>query len=315
MEFGIQIEPQFGFSFADVVAIARDAEAAGLHAVWLSDHLFLNAEATNTNCLEVWTLLAALSQVTTRIRLGTLVTCQSYRNPALLAKIGAGVDHMSNGRLEFGVGAGWKELEYRAYGYAFAPPAVRVAQLVDTLEIVRRLWTEDRATYRGRHYSVQDALCAPKPVQKPHPRIWVAGAKPRMVRVMARYADAINVNPSFFATTSEYAAVVADLERECRAIGRDPGTILRSHFGPVVVGERRDDVDAIVAALAARARTTPREWLAARPAWVVGTPEIVVERIRAFAALGVRYWHLLFPYEREREMLRVFARRVMPALA
>src|SRR6266511_4761480 len=191
MQFGIQIEPQFGFSFDDVKAIARDAEELGADGLWISDHLFLNDGSAKTDCLEAWTLLAALTQITKRLRLGTLVSCQSYRNPALLAKMAAAVDVMSGGRLEFGIGAGWKELEYRAYGYDFPAPGVRVDQLVDTIEICKRMWSEDKATYHGKHYRIDDAQGSPKPVQRPLP-MTIAGSKPRLMRGIARHADAVN---------------------------------------------------------------------------------------------------------------------------
>ena len=196
MDAGIQIEPQFGFSFEEFVGIAREAESLGFSHFWTSDHFFLAPEEPQTECLEAWSLLAALSQVTTRLRLGTLVTCQSYRSPALLAKIAAGVDVMSGGRLEFGVGAGWKEVEYTAYGFPFPPAGVRVGQLVDTLEIVRAMWTTERATYGGRYYSVRDALCSPKPVQRPHPPILVGAAGDRMLRVVACESAASSVHAS-----------------------------------------------------------------------------------------------------------------------
>ena len=133
MDLGVQIEPQFGFSYGDVLAIAREAETSGFRALWVSDHLFLGADAVATDCLEAWTLLAALAVDTKKIRIGPMVTAQSYRNPALLAKIAAGVDQMSGGRVEFGVGAGWKEVEYKAYGYEFPDAPTRVTQLVETL--------------------------------------------------------------------------------------------------------------------------------------------------------------------------------------
>jgi F420-dependent oxidoreductase-like protein len=312
VEFGIQIEPQFGFSYDDVRAVARDAEGAGLEALWLSDHLFLNTDSVDTNCLESWSLLAALTQVTSRLRLGTLVTCQSYRNPALLAKVAAGVDHISGGRLEFGIGAGWKELEYRAYGYEFPPPRVRLQQLVETIEICRRLWTEERATYEGKHYRIKDALCAPKPVQRPHPPIWVAGSRPRIMRVVARYADAVNVGN--FPTEEEYAAAMGELDGACREVGRDSRAILRSHFGFVVLGATDRDVERVVADLASRAETSAERWLLARPKLIVGTPERVIERLRSYRRVGVEYFVLLFPYRYEREMLAVAAERVIPAL-
>lgn len=312
MRYGIQIEPQFGFSWDEVTAIARDADELGADGVWVSDHFFLNDTSATTDCLEAWTVLAALTQVTRRVRLGALVTCQSYRNPALLAKMAAGVDVMSGGRLEFGVGAGWKELEYRAYGYEFPRPGVRVDQLVDTIEICRRMWTEEKATYAGKHYRVADAQCSPKPLQRPLP-MWIAGAKPRLMRVVARYADAVNVGG--FVTAEGYAEAMRELERACRVVKRDPGTILRSHFGPVLVAETRDRVDEIVAALAARAKITPEEWRGRRRGHPVGTADEVAEALRAYARIGVAYVIPVFPYGYDRECLRVFATKVVPLLA
>lgn len=312
MRFGIQIEPQFGFTYENVRDIARDAEAGGFDTLWVSDHLFLNDTSVATSCLEAWTLLAALTQVTSRLRLGTLVSCQSYRNPALLAKIAAGVDHMSGGRLEFGVGAGWKELEYRAYGYDFPAPGVRVGQLVDTIEICLRMWSEDKATYHGKHYRIDDAQCAPKPVQRPHPPLWVAGSQPRMMRVVARYADAVNVGG--FPTEERYAAAMRELEEACSEVGRDPRTILRSHFGMFMIGETQADVDEIADEYAARAKTTREEWLRARPHLPIGTPDRIVERIRRYAALGVSYLIPVFPYGRDRESVRLFSEHVIQEL-
>src|SRR5207245_6791380 len=139
-----------GFTLEDVLAIADDGEAAGFTRRWLSDRRVLGPDSAQTDCLEAWTLLAALAVQTKRIRIGPMVTAQSYRNPALLAKIAAGVDVMSGGRLDFGIGAGWKEIEYRAYGYDFPDAPTRVAQMAETLEICTRMWKEDRATYQDR---------------------------------------------------------------------------------------------------------------------------------------------------------------------
>src|SRR5438552_881606 len=150
MDLGVQIEPQFGFTFEEILAIANEARAAGFTRLWVSDHLFNDADAVATDCLEAWSLLAALAVKTEGIRIGAMVTCQSYRNPALLAKIAAGVDVMSGGRLDFGVGAGWKEIEYRAYGYPFPDGPTRVTQLLETLEICTRLWREQRGTFPGK---------------------------------------------------------------------------------------------------------------------------------------------------------------------
>ena len=130
---------------------------------------------------------------TKKIRIGPMVTAQSYRNPALLAKIAAGVDQMSGGRVEFGVGAGWKEVEYKAYGYEFPDAPTRVTQLVETLEICTRMWTQDKASYRGKHYRIADEVSSPQPVQKPLP-LWIGGTKPRVMRIAAKYAHWFNMS-------------------------------------------------------------------------------------------------------------------------
>ncbi|MBI2773630.1 MAG: LLM class flavin-dependent oxidoreductase [Chloroflexi bacterium] len=311
VSFGIQIEPQFGFSWDEVRAIARDAEELGAAGLWVSDHLFLNATSERTDCLEAWSLLAGLTQVTKRLRLGTLVSCQSYRNPALLAKIAASVDVLSGGRLEFGIGAGWKQLEYEAYGYEFPSPGVRVEQLSETIEICKRMWGEEKATYHGNHYRIDAAQCMPKPAQRPLP-MWIAGSKPRMMRVIAKHADAVNVGG--FALPDVYAAAMRELETACRAIKRDPAEIRRSHFGPVLVAESQSRLDEIVRDLAARANVTPDVWLSRRAGQPVGTPDRVAEALRAYVKLGVSYLIPVFPYGYDRECLGVFAQQVIPQL-
>src|SRR5256712_4168893 len=194
MRLGVIVSPAAGFSYDEICDLAVKAEASGFKSFWVSDHFFGGPRGTpDRNCLEAWTLLAALARDTQRIRLGVLVAAVQYRNPALQAKIAAGLDHMSGGRLEFGIGAGWKDEEYRAYGYDFPPPGERVEQLRDGLEITRRLWSEERATYHGKHYRIDDAVCAPKPTQRPRPPIWVGGEGPRVMRLAARYADGFDL--------------------------------------------------------------------------------------------------------------------------
>jgi len=140
--FGIQIEPQFGFSYTEVADLAKQAERLGFTALWASDHLFFDAHSERRNCLDAWTLITALAPATTRLRLGTLVTCNSYRPPSILAKMAAGVDHLSGGRLEFAIGAGWKEMEYHAYGIPFPPVVTRLAQLEEVVRLIRLHWWE-----------------------------------------------------------------------------------------------------------------------------------------------------------------------------
>jgi F420-dependent oxidoreductase-like protein len=298
MDLGVQIEPQFGFGYADVLGIAREAETARFRALWVSDHLFLGADAIATDCLEAWTLLAALAVDTKRIRIGPMVTSQSYRNPALLAKIAAGVDQMSGGRLEFGVGAGWKEVEYRAYGYEFPDAPTRVTQLVETLEICTRLWKEPRASYRGKHYRVENAVCSPKPLQTPLP-IWIGGTKPRVMRIAAKYAHVFNMSDPSRPAEARIAELDQALPEACRAVGRDPVTLKRSLFIQVLVAPTRREIDEIAGELGSRAKTSAAEWLKARPAMIVGTPDEVGTRLRGIAAGRIDHANVMFPYKYE----------------
>jgi F420-dependent oxidoreductase-like protein len=298
MDLGVQVEPQFGFSYADVVAIAREGESSGFRALWVSDHLFLGPDAVNTDCLEAWTLLAALAVDTKKIRIGPMVTSQSYRNPALLAKIAAGVDHMSGGRLEFGVGAGWKEVEYKAYGYEFPDGPTRLTQLAETLEICTRLWKEPKATYRGKHYRIEDAVCSPKPMQKPLP-IWVGGTKPRVMRIAAKYADWFNMSNPSDPVEPRIAELNRVLPEACKAIGRDMATLKRSLFIQVLAAPTRREVDEIVRELGSRAKVSSADWLRSRPGIIVGTPDEVGPRLRAIAAGGIDHANIIFPYKFE----------------
>src|SRR6267142_368311 len=307
MDLGVQIEPQFGFTFEDVLAIALDAERAGFSRLWVSDHLFLDPNAVTTDCLEAWTLLAALAVRTERIRIGPMVTAQSYRNPALLAKIAAGVDVMSKGRLEFGLGAGWKEVEYRAYGYEFPDGPTRVTQMIETLEICTRMWKEDRATYQGKYHRIADALCSPKPMQKPLP-IWIGGSKPRVMRAAARFASAFNFNMGTSAQIESLKTAMRELDDICRAVKREPSTLLRSSFLMSTVGSTSARSETLLKEFAAQQKTDPAKILEQRPGLLRETPERALGRLREYAALGIKHANIMFmPYGSEREQIAALA--------
>ena len=303
MDLGVQIEPQLGFTFDDIVAIANDARAAGFTRLWVSDHLFNDADAETTDCLEAWSLLAALAVKTEGIRIGAMVTCQSYRNPALLAKIAADVDVISGGRLEFGVGAGWKDFEYRAYGYPFPDGPTRVTQLIETLEICTRMWREKRATFHGKHYRIDDALCSPKPTQKPLP-IWIGGSKPRIMRAAARYASAFNFNLGTSAQTETLKTAMHQMDEICRGAQRDPSTLLRSSFLMSTVGSTSARSETLLNEFAKQQGTTPAKILEQRPGLLRETPERALSRLREYAALGIAHANIMFqPYGSEREQI------------
>lgn len=307
MDLGVQIEPQFGFTFEEILAIANDARAAGFTRLWVSDHLFNDPEAVTKDCLEAWSLLAALAVKTEGIRIGAMVTCQSYRNPAFLAKIAAGVDVMSGGRLEFGVGAGWKDFEYRAYGYPFPDAPTRVTQLIETLEICTRMWKEDRATYHGKHYRVDDALCSPKPVQLPLP-IWIGGAKPRIMRTAARFANAFNFTLGVSAQTDTLKGAMRELDDICKSVKRDPSTLLRSSFLMSTVGSTPARSEALLKEFASQRGVDPAKIVKERPGLLRETPQRVLSRLREYAGLGIAHANIMFqPYGSEREQIEALA--------
>ena len=300
MDLGVQIEPQFGFSYDSVRDIARAASTAGFTRLWVSDHLFLNKDSVATDCLEAWTLLAALARDTERIRIGPMVTAQSYRNPALLAKIAAGVDQMSGGRLDFGLGAGWKDVEYKAYGYEFPEAGVRVTQLVETLEICTRLWRDERATYHGKYYRIDEAVCAPKPKQQPLP-IWIGGTKPRVMRIAAKWAQWFNMSNPSTPTAERITTMNASLAEACKAVGRDRSTLKTSLFVVAYVAETRGELDTLLDELATKAKMPRAEWLASRPGAIVGTPDEAALKFREIARSGVDHANVMLPYRHELE--------------
>ena len=208
---------------ADLLQEVRAAEDAGWHGVWFADHYMPNTSdgaPARGDVYECWALLPALAAVTTRVRLGTLVSPTSVHHPALLAKRAATIDRLSGGRMVLGLGAGWQVNEHQAYGIELEPPGKRVSRFAEAVQIVRSLLAEDATTFHGAYYDITDAPCDPKPVQAPLP-ILVGTRSPRMLRITARHADEWNT----WATPTEAAAHRGALMAACEAAGRDPATM------------------------------------------------------------------------------------------
>jgi F420-dependent oxidoreductase-like protein len=307
--FGIQIEPQFGFTFNEIADLAKEAERLGLTALWASDHLLWDAKSERRNCLDVWALMPALAAITTKLRLGTLVTCNSYRIPSVLAKTAASMDHISHGRLEFGIGAGWKDIEYKAYGIPFPPVGTRLAQLEEAVQVIRALWMQERASFSGKHYQLEDAVCAPKPTQQPM-KIWIGGAgEERLLRIVAQYADGWNMIFGY-----QLPAVKQKLEAlrcHCDVVKRDFDKIEKSLFIVACIAESEEELKTRDAQAAAELGTG-RILNMARAAGTVGTAEQVAETLRSYRALGFDYFIAMFPYKQDKEMMQRFAETVMP---
>ena len=226
LRFGVKTAPQHT-TWDDLLRIFAEADATPvLEHGWVFDHFMPLGGTLAGPCLEGWTLLAALAARTQRLRVGVMVTGNTYRHPAVLANMGATVDQIAHGRLEFGLGAGWHEQEHAMYGLPLYAPAERIHRLDEACAVIRLLWTEPVATYAGRYYQLRDARCEPKPVQQPHPPFVLGGSGERLtLRVVATYADIWNFAGG---TAEDFAHKSALLDEHCAAIGRDPSEIERS---------------------------------------------------------------------------------------
>jgi F420-dependent oxidoreductase-like protein len=306
IRFSIQT-PLEGASFAILARHWQAAERLGYDSVWLDDHFYGVVTPPSDDALECWTLMAALARETSSLRFGTLVACNGYRPPALVAKMAASVDHISNGRLEFGLGAGWYEQEFNAYGYDFPPIGVRLRQLDEALHICRRMWTEERATYAGKYHRVQDAWCNPKPLQKPYPPIMVGGGGEKvLLRIVATHADRWN----FGGSVADFRHKLPVLEAHCREIGRDPRTIEKSWFGNVIIEADEERVQRRLAKRAARSGAAADQL---DQQMIVGTPAGVIARIREYVATGVTHFIAMFGRVDRLDSTELFGREVIPA--
>jgi len=293
--------------------VACECEALGYESIWIGDHLFGSR-------LECWTFLSALSTLTHKIRLGTLVLCNGFRNPALLAKMGATLDVISNGRLELGIGAGWSETESRAYGFSFPKNSVRIAQMREGIEIIKRMWTEDAPSYAGRYYQIREAPCDPKPVQKPHPPITIGGGGEKYtLKVVAAHADRWN----FGGPLELYERKMKTLKEYCIQMGRDFQRIEKSFFS-FLTDVYLSEEDLVKALRKAYSAVTPYRkpdlafedwvnWTQAR--YIIGTPETCIKKLRELIDANVTYVIVKFPDLLERrESLRLFKEEVITHL-
>ena len=207
-------------------AVWRIADEAGFDHCWCMDHFATLGARDDGPIFEAWTVLAAMAAATTRTRIGCAVTGNTYRHPAVLAKAAVTVDHLSGGRLEFGIGAGWAENEHTMLGLPFGTARERADRLEEACQVIRSLWTQDRASFAGRYYRLTGAVAEPKPVQQPHPPLWIGGAgRRRTLRIAARYANVWNAPGG---SPQEVAELSGVLDRHCADVGRDPAEIRRS---------------------------------------------------------------------------------------
>lgn len=297
-----------GREFEAISNVALQCEILGFDSIWMYDH-FITVPATTEACLESWTTLSALAGLTKKLGLGQLVTCNSYRYPAVLAKMGATLDVISNGRLNLGIGAGWYKLEYDAYGIPYPKDSVRIAQLREAVQIIKKMWTEDEPSFNGRYYKIDKAINSPKPIQKPHPPILIGGeGKKLTLRVVAELADRCNFGGPI--TPQRYRELLEVLDEHCKAVGRKMDQIQKTLIVDYTVIAKNK------AALKEKIKKFKPEGVSEAQfieGNLVGTPEDIVNRITEFIDVDVTYAMLRFPDMLKGESLQLFADNVMPA--
>jgi F420-dependent oxidoreductase-like protein len=279
MRLCLMIEGQEGVTWDQWVALAGAAEAAGLEGLFRSDH-YSSFDPEGAAAHDAWATIAALSALTRRLRLGTLVSPATFRHPSVVARMVATADHVSGGRVELGLGAGWFEREHVENGFPFGSVGERFDLFAEHVELVVRHWTEERFDHDGRHYRLRGARSLPRPLQRPHPPLILGGtARPRSAALAARFAQEYN---TVDATVDECRARREALTQACREAGRDPGTLAFSLMTAAAVGRDRAEADGRLARLLELAgRPEPS------PAWLAGTLDEVAERLGRLADAGV----------------------------
>ena len=294
--------------------VATEAEKLGFDSIWLYDHFHTVPTPELETNFECWISTAALARDTSTIRVGQMVTCNSYRQPTLLAKMASTVDVLSHGRLDFGIGAGWYQHEYNAYGYPYPDGPERLRMLNEALQIIHAMWTEPYATFEGKYYQVRGAINEPKGVQKPHPPIWVGGGGEKVtLKLVAKYADACNIGG---ADPEVYRHKFDVLKEHCRNEGRDYNTIIKSaevFTNLLLPGQTAEEATAKTRAHESRnakREITTEEFKAKN---FVGTPKEAITLYNQLIDAGAEYFIAYLNDVVHLDTLRLFAQEVMPA--
>lgn len=294
--------------FERIKKVAVACESLGYDGVWLDDHLMFK----DFPILECWTTLSALSCVTSRIHVGTMVTCNSFRAPSLLAKMAATVDVISKGRLELGMGACAQEEEHVSYGFEFPNAAVRLERLGEAVEVIKRLWSLEKASFQGKYYKLQNAVCEPKPLQKPHPPLVIGGSgEKRTLRLVAQYSNRFDWG--FVQSFEAYRDKLRLLEAYCREIGRNPKEIEKACWPGSQVLTSPDPED--LRELVRKVKPAGISMEEFKKTSLVGTPDECVTRLKEYLKLGVTYFMLYFGDLPSTTSMEVFAEFVIKKLS
>ncbi len=279
LRFGVLTYPEH-VTYRDIVEVWQEIDTLGYSTAFVFDHFIPFSGSPDGPCLEGWTLLSALAAQTKHVHAGVLVTGNTYRHPAVLAKMAVTVDHVSNGRLILGVGGGWFEAEHRMYGIPFATAGERARQLREAVEVFKQLFMQEKSTFNGKYYQLKDAPFAPKAVQKPHPPILIGGTGPKVILPLA--ARHANIWHFYGASDTEgIRRTCAAFDAVCHKVGRDPGEVERA--------------------------------TSLYPSQLTGTPAAVVDRLHALASAGIQQVIIELSQPYDRQFLRRFAQDILPA--
>lgn len=308
VEFGLRV-PSFpvdgssGEAFTDQIIRFISKVESDFSSAWVCDHFHPWARfvSETTPTIEGFTTISYLSGVFKRLKFGNIVLCNSYRNPSLLAKMGATLQLLTGGRFILGIGAGWKEDEYIAYGYKFPPPKVRIQQLEEGIQIIRKMWTEPKATFEGKYYRIKDAVCSPRP--KPVPPIMIGGGGEKLtLRVVAKHADWWNL-PNVSVETFKHKLEV--LEDHCEKIGRNPEEIKKTLANIVAIAKTTEEARRI-------AIESPFINVENMENFIIGDPDAVAEKISEYTELGMEHFILRFLDFPKTDGAKLFAEKVIP---
>lgn len=280
-------------AYEAMTRVAQLAEEVGFDSIWLYDHFHTVPNPTQELTFECWTSTAALARDTKRVRIGQMVTCNGYRNPALLAKMASTVDVLSHGRLDFGIGAGWYEHEYRAYGYEYPAAPQRLRYLREAVQIIRKMWTEEEAVFEGNYYHLNGAINQPKGVQKPHIPLLIGGAGEQVtLKLVAQYADACNINNH---DNAGFRRKLEILRGHCERVGRDYNEIRRTVEYSVALDRNQEEAER----KAQQRNIKPETGL-------VGTPGAIRQRLRELEEAGAQEVIIYLQDAAQLESIRLF---------
>jgi F420-dependent oxidoreductase-like protein len=309
MQFGLQ-HPNYNFDYDgrsasqiidSLKTLATRAEILGFDSFWVMDHFHQISVVGKQEdpMLEGWTTISVLAGITSKIKLGTLVTGVIYRHPSVLAKMGATLDVLTKGRLFMGIGAAWNQEESLAYGIPFFPNKERLLRLEEAIQIIRKMWTEEpAATFSGKYYQISNAFCNPKPVQKPSPPIMVGGSGERQtLKIIAKYADACNL----FGSAETIKRKLSILNEHCKSVGRDYDSILKTKLGFIVIENDREILEKRIKQIS---KVIPEDQV--RDIITYGTPEDVLKQIELLEEVGIEYLIVDLEPNRELEALEIF---------